>query len=204
MIVAEVMSSPAVVVAPETRAKQALEVLDARRVTALPVVSEGRLVGIVSERDLIRQALPRDLGHHVGTLPPEAEPKPVITVAAVMQTNPVSVGVDADLATAVDLMERHAVKSLPVLDHRGCVRGMVSRRDVVRVLATPDARIAGQHRARLARKSDWRVEVVDGVAHVRGPRSASERALARAAALSTPGVVEVVLDGPLHPDGCAI
>lgn len=196
MIVADVMTTPASVVAPACHVKRALEILDARGITALPVVDEGRLIGIVSERDLIRGVLPRDLTHHVGVLPPESAPGPTVSVADVMRTRPITVGPDTDVAAAVDLMERHAVKSLPVVDTRGRVCGMVSRRDIVRVLATPDAEIAVQLRTQLAAKIDWRIQVVDGVAHMRGPRSASERALARATGYATPGVVEVVIDRP--------
>lgn len=194
MIVADVMTTPASVVTSACRAKRALEILDAKGITALPVVDEGRLVGIVSERDLIRGVLPRDLTHHVGVLPPESAPEPGVSVGDVMRTHPVTVSPDTDVAEAVGLMEHHAVKSLPVVDSRGRVCGMVSRRDVVRVLATPDAEIAVQLRAQLAVKSDWRIQVLDGVAHMRGPRSASERALARATGYATPGVVEVVID----------
>ena len=199
MIVADAMTTPAVVVGPQTHVKRALEILDARQVTALPVVSGGRLVGMVSERDLIKGALPRDLEHHVGVLPPEGAPRPGLTVAGVMAANPVSVCSDTDLASAVELMERHAVKSLPVLDRDARVCGILSRRDIVRVLATPDVQIATALSARLTLKSDWRIRVIDGVAHVSGPRTASERALARATGLATPGVMEVVID---PPGGC--
>ena len=61
MRVREVMSSPAVVVAPETSAKQAAAVLDERGFTCLPVVDgDGKLAGAVSEADLLMNRFPPD------------------------------------------------------------------------------------------------------------------------------------------------
>ena len=61
MRVREVMSGPAVVVAPETPVKQAAALLDERGFTCLPVVdSEGKLVGAVREADLLMNRFPPD------------------------------------------------------------------------------------------------------------------------------------------------
>ena len=58
MLVRDVMTTAVVTVHPETRVKRAIELLDEHQVTAMPVVDgEGRLVGVVSEADVLRGAL---------------------------------------------------------------------------------------------------------------------------------------------------
>jgi CBS domain-containing protein len=55
------MSSPAVVVAPETSVKQAAAILDERGFTLLPVLDgDGKLAGVVSEADLLMNRFPPD------------------------------------------------------------------------------------------------------------------------------------------------
>lgn len=123
MLVREVMTSPAVTVGPGQSVRDAIGLLDRLRITALPVVDDdGRPVGVVSEADLLREALGlagRD------------------TVGEVMTCRVLSVSADSDLIDAFAIMDGTAVKSLPVLLH-GRVVGMLSRRDLVSALARGD------------------------------------------------------------------
>src|SRR4029079_2056734 len=102
------------------------------------------------EADLVRESLPPDPRAHM--IPPAEDPRPARprTVGEAMNRHPAAVHGDTDLADAVELMTSTAVKSLPVVDGRGCVVGMVSRRDVVHLLARDDVRIErhGDERAR--------------------------------------------------------
>jgi CBS domain-containing protein len=95
---------------------------------AVPVVSNGRLVGIVSMTDARR-------------LPGEAWP--TSTVQQVMTRAPlVTISPDADLAAAIRVMGQKGLHQLPVVedgdgegaDEAGHLRGMISREDVVRFL----------------------------------------------------------------------
>lgn len=123
MLVREVMTSPAVTVGPGQSVRDAIGLLDRLRITALPVVDDdGRPVGVVSEADLLREALGlagRD------------------TVGEVMTCRVLSVSADSDLIDAFAIMDGTAVKSLPVLLH-GRVVGVLSRRDLVATLARGD------------------------------------------------------------------
>jgi CBS domain-containing protein len=123
MLVREVMTSPAVTVGPEESVRGAVGLLDRYRITSLPVVDEsGRPLGVVSEADLLREALGRE-GHD--------------TVGDIMTCHVLSVSADDDLVDAFALMDGTAVKSLPVLLH-GRVVGVLSRRDLVAALARGD------------------------------------------------------------------
>jgi CBS domain-containing protein len=193
MIAADVMSSPAVTVRPEDSIKDALRLLDDHSLTALPVVSDGRLVGVLSEADVIRDGVPRDLTHHLGTLPVDAEQSGSRVVADLMNHHPVHVAPETDLSVVAALLDGTTVKSLPVVDADRAVVGVVSRRDIVHVLARADEEIEADLDDRLRLRGDWLVEVEDGVATIDGPETDAQRAFARATAYTVPGVRQVRL-----------
>ena len=142
MIVKDVMTSPAITVDAGTTVKNALRLLDRYRVTSLPVTdAQGQVVGIVSEADLLRDLVRKDTRAHM--LPPAQPSDQPRTVGQVMTTLSLAVCADTDLSDAVDLMTSTAVKSLPVLE-QGRVVGVVSRSDVVRVLARADEQIEAE------------------------------------------------------------
>lgn len=191
MLVKEVMSTPAITVTPQTTVRQALRLLDAHGITALPVVEpDGQIAGVVSEADLVRDSMPPDTRTHM-TPVRISEWAPARQVCDVMSNYVLTVSSDADLADAVDLMTSTVVKSLPVVE-KGRVVGVVSRRDVVHVLARRDERIRAELDD-LVRSdgADWEVEVNDGVVRVTGPADEHERRVAEVLAGSVAGVVAV-------------
>ena len=191
MLVHEVMSSPAITVTPQASTRQALRVLDEYDITALPVVDgDGDIVGVVSESDLVRDAVIPDAGRHMVPLH-VTEWGPPRRVSDVMTTHPLTIAATSDLADAVDLMTSTVVKSLPVVD-RGRVVGVVSRKDVVHLLTREDERIRAEL-GELIRSdgADWWVEVSDGVVEVTGPNDEHERRVAEVLAGSVAGVVAV-------------
>lgn len=196
MLVNDLMSPEPVTTRPESTIKHALQQLDQARVTSLPVVtSSGRIVGVVSEADLIRDQVGPDF-RRVRVLPtPTFEggvPRPRY-VGDVMTAHPVTVRPETDVAAAVDLMTSTTAKSLPVVDDGGRVVGMLSRRDVVHALARDDVEIEGDVDAHLVAIGihDWLVDVHDGVAEIDGPADRQERAVAEFLAGEVPGVIEV-------------
>jgi len=69
MLIRSLMTSPAVTVSGDTPVGDAMRLLDAHRITALPVVDrDGRLLGVVSEADLLRDAVPVDAPAGVAAL----------------------------------------------------------------------------------------------------------------------------------------
>jgi CBS domain-containing protein len=194
MLVREVMTAPAVTVTPRTTVRDAVRLLDRHAVTAVPVVDEhGELVGVLSEADLVRGVLPQDARARMQPDEP-AESPPARVVADVMSGHPVTVRPDDDLADAVELLTSTAVKSLPVVG-AGRVVGVVSRRDVLHLLARDDVRVESEV-AELFRADgvDWLVEVTDGVVRVTGPTDDHQRRLATVLARSVAGVVAVAFE----------
>jgi CBS domain-containing protein len=195
MLVKDVMTTPAITVGLNTPIKEALAILDEHAITALPVVGgHDRVVGVVSEADLIRDGIQPDFRRHLAFAPAEMRTLPPHTVGEVMSWHPVTVSSDADLAEAIELMTSTTVKSLPVVDDDQRVVGVVSRRDVVHVLARPDHLLAAQADDLLRRLGlDWLVDVFDGVATVSGPATDRESAMATSALGAIPGITGVTI-----------
>jgi len=190
-----VMTTAAVTVRIDTPVKVALAVLDARGITAPPVVADqDRVVGVVSEADLIRDGVMPDIRHHLRRVPAELRALPPHTVGEVMSAHPVVVSADDDLDDAIQLLTTTTVKSLPVVDEDRRLVGVVSRRDVVHLLARPDTVLAAEADDLFRRLGlDWLVDVRDGVATVTGPVTERESSMAIAAAATIPGVIGVTV-----------
>ena len=192
MLVHELMTRSPVTVQPATHVKDALAMLDTHAITSMPVVdADGRIVGVVSEADLVREAVAQDPRAHMmpSGEPPLESPR---TVAEVMSRHPLTVTADTDLAEAVDLLTSSAVKSVPVVDERRRTVGMLSRRDVVHALARTDDRIETEL-DELFRElgGTWSVTVDEGRVTVEGVADAQARALAETAAATVTGVRSV-------------
>ncbi len=194
MLVREVMSNEAITVSLGTSVKSALAVLASARITSIPVVSSsGKLRGIVSEADLIRNGASTDARVH------KIQREDFLidrrqSVDDVMTTHVHQVGPDSDLAEAVDLMRSTGVKSVPVVATDGKVLGVVSRSDVVTMLARADSDLERDVDSALALVGlrDWLIDVDDGTARLMAPvGGVDDRGLARVVAGAVPGVASV-------------
>ncbi len=189
------MTSEPLTVTGEWSVKEAVVLAAQRHVSALPVVdAHGRICGIVTEADLIRDGFAHDVRAH--ELPhDDSDRSPARLVAEVMSSPAITVRERADLAEVVDLMTSARLKSLPVVDGDGRLVGMVSRSDVVRVRARAD-NVLEREIADVLRSlehPDWQVEVHDGIAEITGPDNPLDRSIAQVAASSVAGVVDVRL-----------
>ncbi|MFI6674104.1 CBS domain-containing protein [Kribbella sp. NPDC050470] len=191
MLIRDLMTTPAVTVTAETPIGTALRLLDERKITAMPVVGKGGVLeGIVSEADLVQDADLLNDRVPIAAVRTTADTPPR-RVADVMSHLVATVDADDDLEVALDLMWSTMVKSLPVLG-KGRVVGMISRSDVVHLLAGRDDRIRAEVRELLAAECpDWQVDVHDGVVTVSGPADPHERKLADVLAGTVKGVVAV-------------
>jgi CBS-domain-containing membrane protein len=191
VLVRDVMTAEIVSVTPQTPVKRAIQLMHAHQITAMPVLDgQDGLVGVVSEADVIRGSMIPDRRAHEIPVRVERSSLPA-TVGDVMTPHPVTIRSDQDLAAAVELLADTQVKSLPVVDD-GHMAGMLSRRDLIAVLARGDE-VIGAEVEGLLRDGDvpCRVEVVDGVVELTGQSDVHARDIARVLAASVPGVVGV-------------
>ena len=98
---------------------EAVGKLGEKRIGALPVVEDGRIVGIISERDVIYSL--RDHGPEVLDWP----------VGRVMSAPAITADLDTDVLAALGLMTQRRIRHLPVVE-AGAIRGIVSIGDLVK------------------------------------------------------------------------
>jgi CBS domain-containing protein len=192
MLVREIMTSPAYSVPEGATLEAALQLMASAKVTGLPVVDAGgRVVGIISEADLLRADLEPDPRAHMRLAEPPSEPL-LATVSQVMTAAPHTVREDSDVAELAHTFARTSWKSVPVV--RGDILlGVVSRSDVIRAMARPDAEIAAEI-SRILQEigmQTWHAEVTGGVVHISGTASDRERAAVTSIAQSVMGVRRV-------------
>ena len=203
MLVKDVMSTDVASVTPATTVDHALHTLVERKVTSLPVVDDQqRVVGILSEADLLMHLLSRDPRAHLIPVH-QATAEPPRLVAEVMTRSPHVTRPEDDVSDLAAVMAQHGWKSVPVV-RDGRLAGIVSRSDVLRALARPEARVRREVQAVLTDfgHQDWTVSVEDGVVTVAGPMSARDGQAAEAAVLSVAGVRRVrLLQRPVGEEG---
>lgn len=88
--------------------------MESLNIGAIPVVNNGQVVGMVTDRDLVI----RGLANHQGSI-----------ASDVMSNNVVSVSPDASLEEAAALMAQHQIRRLPVVEN-GQIAGIVSLGDL--------------------------------------------------------------------------
>ena len=192
MLVREIMTSPAYSVHEDSSLEEALKLMATARVTSLPVVADGaRVVGILSEADLLKADLEPDPRAHVR--PTRRPVQSLLTsVSQVMTADPHTVWEDSDVAELAHTFATTSWKSVPVV--RGDVLlGVVSRSDVIRAMSRSDQDIAAEITRTLGETglSAWQVDVTEGVVQITGNGSDNERGAAISIAQSVMGVRHV-------------
>ncbi|MCX7597746.1 MAG: CBS domain-containing protein [Armatimonadetes bacterium] len=147
-MVRDIMTRQAILARPEDSLLHVAEQILSMGQSTVPVVdASNRLVGIITDLDILHRALPRylDMLEDVSFLPPDFEGLDLaeacnlaeVAVREVMRTeNLHTVEEDAPLAEAALLMLRHRVRTLPVV-RDGVVVGLVSRRELLhRIIQT--------------------------------------------------------------------
>ncbi|MCG6941848.1 MAG: DUF294 nucleotidyltransferase-like domain-containing protein [Thiohalocapsa sp.] len=132
--VGELLSRPLVQASPDISIQQAAGIMSEARVSSLVITEQGRLVGMITDRDLRNRCLAAGL--------PPTEP-----VRAIMTERLHTVHDDTLGFEALITMSRLNVHHLPVLDEQG-VRGVVSTSDLVRVQSANAVYLVGDiHKA---------------------------------------------------------
>lgn len=139
----DVMTHLVVTVRPDDPIEDVARKLIRNRISGAPVVRDGKLVGVISESDIVRALAPPT---RKGALFP---PNPLmlmmhgsparhaggIKAGEVMSTEVVSVTADTSVGVAASLIDRYGFRRVPVVDSEGYVLGILTRSDLVRALA---------------------------------------------------------------------
>ncbi|NUT52586.1 MAG: CBS domain-containing protein [Saccharothrix sp.] len=187
----DLMTARVITVHPDRAAKEAARLLAEHTFSTLPVVDDdGRLVGVVTEADLLRHRVLPDPGTYVHGLAPLP---PAATVGEVMSTGVVKAGPGTHVVELSKVMLDRHVHTVPVVDGDRLV-GVVSRRDLLRAIARDDDLIAKDVRRHLALvgHTPWHVAVTDGVVTLTGDGAdETERHVATVVAGAVAGATRV-------------
>ncbi|MDT7934505.1 MAG: CBS domain-containing protein [Sphingomonadaceae bacterium] len=118
MQIADIMTPAPETVAPQDTLKRAAELMDELNVGVLPVVGDGRLLGVITDRDITVRATA------AGLAPDDA------FVSEAMSANPRTVSPEDDVAEAQRIMSDQQVQRLPVVDSTGRLVGILSLGDL--------------------------------------------------------------------------
>lgn len=119
MLVRQVMNRSVVIVKPELTLKEACDVMSKLRIGSLVVLSDQKLLGIVTSMNIMK------------SIASGRDPEKTL-VDNIMTKEIITVGPDKDLQEAVDLMVKNKIKKLPVLDS-GKLVGMITTSDIISV-----------------------------------------------------------------------
>lgn len=114
------MSARQIIVAPDTNIKDCADLMKKERIGALIVKDGLQMVGIFTERDMVRRAMTQE------------KPPSEITAREVMTTDIVSVEPGSDIAEAIRLIKDYNVRHLPVINN-GELVGVVTSKDILKL-----------------------------------------------------------------------
>jgi len=117
LLVEQVMSAPVISLVPGDRADHAKALMKDRGFRHLPIVESKKVIGILSDRDLLR-----------------LDPEDHCAVASLMSSQVVTVSPDSPIRHAAQLMFEARVSALPVLGEQGQLLGIITVTDILRAI----------------------------------------------------------------------
>jgi acetoin utilization protein AcuB len=130
------MTSHLHTIKPHDSVTRARALIEEHRINQLPVVKDGLLVGIVTDRDL-RDAVSTvtTSAYLAGTVEPVPHAADEIPVEMVMTENVITLAPHSSIITAADLMRRQRIGSVPIVDGQSLV-GLVARSDILQAFVS--------------------------------------------------------------------
>jgi len=138
MLVSDIMTRNPRTVSPDSKLKVVASIMCLYRIPALPVVDEdGKLVGNISEMDLLKNLFPTmediisgDAALEIESMTSNYSASMERRVSEMMVNNPVSVSPDQHVLKAAAKMTSHRFRRIPVTDSDGRLVGVMSLGDV--------------------------------------------------------------------------
>jgi CBS domain-containing protein len=204
MRVRQLMTENVVTVEPDASLRDAAALLVQHRISGLPVVSGGKVVGVLSEGDIVMKT---SGGNERGGLLAwlfdvdiDSERIAARTVSDAMSSPVVTIAPSRPVHEAARLMIDDGVNRLPVVDE-GRLLGIVTRADIVRAFTRSDAELADEIRDDILRKTFWaepgsvRVAVSEGRVSLAGEvETEADMEMLPLFVSRVPGVVSVSAD----------
>lgn len=179
-LVKDVMTRKVVSFRPDTPFHEIAQTLARRGISGAPVLgTDGRVVGVVSETDVLRKeefkSPDSETPHFEDRRRREARERAAGGTAAEIMSSPaICLPEDGTVVEATRLMAQRGVKRLPILASDGTPAGIVTRGDLMRVFLRSDDEIRDEVVEEVIRRYLWqdvkmvKVDVEEGVVTLRG------------------------------------
>ena len=161
MFVRNRMSKDPVNVTPETSVDDALALLKVHKIRRLPVEESGKLVGIITDKDLMR-VMPSD-----ATTLSKFEINDLlakIKIKDIMAKSVISVNEGAPIEEAALLMSRNHISGLPVISNDGAIVGVITETDIFDAFV--DIMDLEEGKVRITLEVDDKIGVVKDIATI--------------------------------------
>ena len=162
--VKDVMTHLVVTVRPTDTIPTASKRLLSNRISGAPVVHEGKIVGVVSEADLVRayaptapRGAPFGAPHLLRFLLLRGSPRGDVhntTVSDVMSGHVISIGPEESVWEAASMINHHGIRRLPVLNANGQLIGVLARSDLIRAMVRGNEVVASDVRRAIGALGD--------------------------------------------------
>lgn len=111
-----------ITLSPNRPISQALEVMKRYSISGIPITEKGRLVGILTNRDL---RFLKDFSKKIGQV--------------MTQKNLITIPEGTSLETAKEMLQQHRIEKLPIVDKRRMLKGMITVKDIMKNIQYPNA-----------------------------------------------------------------
>jgi acetoin utilization protein AcuB len=131
MLVEKIMTKPVVTVTLDDTLRVVKHIFANAKFHHLLVVEEGKLYGVISDRDLLKSISP-----FIGTIQETAHDKFTLNkkVHQIMSRKPITLTPLADVYEAIRLFNQHSISCIPIVNDQGAPVGIVSWRDILRAI----------------------------------------------------------------------
>ena len=125
------MTKPVVTVTLDDTLRLVKHTFDNAKFHHLLVVEEGKLYGVISDRDLLKSISP-----FIGTVQETVHDKFTLNKKAhqIMTRKPITLTPSADVYEAISLFNQYSISCIPIVNEKGAPVGIVSWRDILRTI----------------------------------------------------------------------
>ena len=123
------MTHNVVTVTPDITALAAYQLMTEKQIRRLPVLQDGRLVGIVTLGDVRPLGAAGPMGHE------RSDQHAQLNVKKIMTGHPLTISQDATIGQAAQMMLENKISGLPVVDANQKVAGIITESDIFRIVA---------------------------------------------------------------------
>ncbi|MCF8008361.1 MAG: CBS domain-containing protein [Halanaerobiales bacterium] len=150
MTVKEIMTTDVITVDPDTSVKKAANIMSKNSISGLPVIKEDKLVGIITENDLIIKDKKLHFPEYINVLggiiylesykkfKEEFKKFVAIKVKELMTENVITVKPETNIKEVANIMYQKDINRIPVIDDTGELIGIVTRGNIVKHIASEE------------------------------------------------------------------